>query len=81
MKESLDYVSKNLENLNSVDYIFNYKKKLARNFLYFFFIIFFYKPFSFFSFNVRPIIQLKLETNSLLITDNNCIDNFFNFYI
>ena len=81
MKESLDCFSKNLENINSIDYLFNFKKKLARNFLYFFFIIYFLKPFSSFNFYSTPTNHLKIDVSVLLIIENSCMDNFYNFYI
>lgn len=80
MKESLNLNLDNPITNQHVDYIFNFKKKLIRNFLFFFFLTFFINPFSIFSFNINPSYYLKLDVGVLSIMDNNCIDNFYNFY-
>lgn len=81
MKESLNIKKIEFKNQNSINYLFNFKKKLIRNFLYFFYIIYFYNPYSSFNFYSTPTNELRLETSILLIVDNTCVDNFYNFSI
>lgn len=79
LKESLDLISEEILNQQFVDYIFNYKKKLIRNFLFFFFITYSLETFSYFYFKINPIYHLRVNTTILTIIDNNCTDNFYNF--
>ena len=76
MKESLN-LCKNFK--IDINYIFNYKKKLIRNFLFFLCIIFLLKPFSTYNFFTKPIFFLSIEIDVLFIIDSNSINNFYSF--
>lgn len=78
-KESLNLINPDILNNQFVNYIFNYKKKLIRNFLFFLFITYFYNFFSGFHFKINPIYNLKLNSFILSLADNNCLDNYHNF--
>ena len=82
MKESLNLIpeNKNFFCKLRIDYVFNFKKKLLRNFLFFFFLTYTLNPFSSFNFTINPVFFLKLEVNVLCMVDNYCMDNFYNFY-
>lgn len=67
------------ENATKINYIFNYSKKLVRTFIYFYFILYFYMPFSFLTFKGNPTFRLKLDCIVLLILENNWFDSFYKF--
>lgn len=66
-------------NLNQIKYLFKYSKKLIRSLLLVFFYVYSFLPFCPVLFRGSARFFLKLDSNLLVITDPDCLDNYSRF--
>jgi len=75
----LDHKTRISFNANKINYLFNYKKKIIRPFVYLHFILYSYTPFSQLTFKGSPTFRLKIDFGVMLIIEHNLYENFYKF--
>lgn len=76
-KNAIDLNQNKIYNLYNFNFIFNYKKKVIRSFLMFFFIYYSSMPYNFFIFLNKPSDKLIFKENVTLLSENREFSYFY----
>lgn len=69
LSNSFEFKKNKYYNLNTTNFNFNFKKKIMRSFLTFFFIVYFCFPFDYIVFLGDPILKLTIMNNITIFID------------